>query len=177
VHRRVFRRVLGRLEDQVLLSGNPTVYMVNLTSDAGTSSGTDTVGGTTYTSGDLLWAMTQADAGSNTSVGVINFRPTTFATPQTTTLGSTLELSEAEGPEAIDATGVAGPIAISGNHQVGIFHVDSGVTATLSGLTIAARSAGSGGGSAFCSGRSMTVNCAHFQRRFVSVRSASMKAK
>ncbi len=135
--------------------GNPAVYVVNLTSETGASSGTDDVGGTTYPSGDVLWAVTQANANPNAAGSIIEFDPTVFATPQTITLSSTLVLSESAGPEVIQGSG-ANLVTISGgltyNPQtgqplgVGVFQVDSGVTATLSELTITEGSATNGGG-------------------------------
>ena len=96
VLRRVFRPAVGRLEERALLSGSPTYYTVNLTSDTGASSGTDAATGDP--SGDILWAVTQANANPNTAGSVVNFDPTVFATPQTITLSGTLELSESAGP-------------------------------------------------------------------------------
>ncbi|MGO9463201.1 MAG: Ig-like domain repeat protein, partial [Isosphaeraceae bacterium] len=144
VHRRAFRPVLGWLEERTLLSGSPTYYTVNLTSDTDASSGTDATTGDP--SGDLLWAVEQANANSNPCGSVINFDPSVFATAQTITLSSTLELSESPGPEVIDATGIAGKVIISGNNQVGVVQLDGGVTATLNGLTITGGSAAYGGG-------------------------------
>ncbi len=143
-HRRAFRPALGWLEARTLLSGNPTYYTVSLTTDTGASSGTDATTGDP--SGDLLWAIEQANVNTNPCGSVINFDPTVFATAQTITLSSTLELSESPGPEVVDATGVAGTVMISGNNAVGVFQVDGGVTASLNGLTITAGSTGSGGG-------------------------------
>ncbi len=136
--------VLEGLEARVLLSGNPTYYTVNLTSDTGASSGTDAATGDP--SGDLLWAIEQANANSNPCGSVINFDPSVFDNVHTITLSSTLELSESPGPEVIDATGIAGTVIISGNNHVGVFQLDGGVTATLSGLTISDGSATNGGG-------------------------------
>ena len=118
--------------------GNATVYMVNLTSDTGASSGTDSVGGTAYPSGDLLWAITQANANTNPAGSVIEFDPTVFnsSSRQTIALTSTLELSEAPGPEVIQGPG-ANVVTISGNHAVVVFSVGSATTATITGLTIA----------------------------------------
>jgi hypothetical protein len=121
------------LEDRVLLAGSPTYYTVNLTSDTGASSGTDPK--TNDPSGDLLWAITQANANTNPAGTVINFDQTVFSTQQTITLTSTLTLSETAGPEVIDGPG-ASLATISGNNAVRVFSVDSGVTATLTGLTI-----------------------------------------
>jgi len=49
---------LEALEGRVLLSGNPTYYTVNLTSDTGASSGTDAYPTAGTPSGDLFWAIT-----------------------------------------------------------------------------------------------------------------------
>ena len=62
------------------------------------------------------------------------------------TLGATLVLSETTGPEVIDGPG-AGIAILSGNFSVGVFSVDSGVTASLSGLMIdSGLTTGNGGG-------------------------------
>ena len=143
VHRRAFRPVLSWLEGRTLLSGNPTYFTVNLTSDSGTSSGADATTG--YPSGDLLWAITQANSNMNPAGSVIDFDPTVFATPQTITLSGTLELSEPAGPEVIQGPG-ANVLTISGGNAVGVFQVDTATTALLSGLTISGGSATNGGG-------------------------------
>ena len=125
--------VVDGLETRVLLSGNPTYYTVNLTSDTGAGSGTDAITGNP--SGDLLWAITQANANTNAAGSIIDFDPTVFATPQTIALSSTLVLSESAGPEVIQGPG-ASLVTISGNNAVGVIQVDSGATASLAGLTI-----------------------------------------
>ncbi len=130
------------LEDRVLLSGNPTYYTVNLTSDTGAPSGTDATTGTP--SGDLLWAVTQANANTNTAGSVIEFDPTVFAASQTITLASTLALSESAGPEVIE--GPSAGVVINGDGTVGVFQVGGDVTATFAGLTISGGSATYGGG-------------------------------
>jgi predicted outer membrane repeat protein len=119
------------LESRLLLSGNPTYYTVNLTSDTGASSGTDATTG--YPSGDLLWALTQAN--NNTAGSVINFDSTVFASPQTITLSSTLVLSESGGPEVIQGPG-GSLLTISGEDAGTAFVVEPYVSAILSGLTI-----------------------------------------
>ena len=121
------------------LSGSPTYYTVNLTSDTGASSGTDAYPVTGTPSGDLLWAITQANANTNPAGSVIEFDPTIFATTQTITLSSTLELSESAGPEVID--GPSAGVVVSGNNAVEVFQIDGGVTGTLAGLTISGGSA------------------------------------
>ena len=149
--RRRFRPGLwDGLEGRVLLSGSPTYYTVNLTSATGASSGTD---GTTGTpSGDLLWAVTQANANTNPAGSVIEFDPTVFntATPRTITLGATLTIdpSQSAGPVVVNGPGASivtikapvVPTEYTGFYGVyfGLIQVDAGVTATVSGLTISA---------------------------------------
>jgi hypothetical protein len=118
------------LEPRLLLSGNPTVYTVNLTSDTGAGSGS---------SGDLLYCITQANnqgepgfAPANSAGSEIEFAPAVFGT--TITLSSRLLLSESDGPEVID--GPSAGVTISGDNAVEVFQVDSGTTASLSELTI-----------------------------------------
>ena len=136
---------LEGLEGRVLLSGNPTYYTVNLTSDTGASSGTDAATGTP--SGDILWAVTQANANTNPAGSVIEFDPTVFSEsdPRTIVLTSTLELGVSSGPMVIGGPG-AGVVTISGGGSVGVFQVDGGAVATLSGLTITDGLAAIGGG-------------------------------
>ncbi len=128
-HRRRYLVPEG-LEVRVLLSGGPTDYLVDLTTDAGTGSN-----GT----GDLLYCINQANANPNTAGSVIEFDPTVFtpATPQTIKLSSTLELNETAGKEMIVGPG-ASVVTISGNKAVEVFSVSSDTMATLSGLTITA---------------------------------------
>ena len=126
---------MEKLEDRVLLSGSPTVYTVSDTSD----NATDT--------GSLRSAIIQANADTNPAGSQIRFDPTVFASPQTITVASTLELSETAGPEVIEGPG-AKLVTVSGNNAVRVFEVDSGVTAAISGLIILGGSIsdGSGGG-------------------------------
>jgi hypothetical protein len=81
--------------------GCPTIFMVTSTTDTDTSSRADEVGGKTYPSGDLTWAIAQANANTNPSGSIVEYDPSIFATPQTITLTSTLELGESAGPEII----------------------------------------------------------------------------
>ncbi len=77
----------------------------------------------------------------------ISFDSTVFSTPQTITLtGTQLELSDTTGTETI--TGPAAGVTISAGGNSRVFQVDSGVTASLSGLTITdgSTSTGYGGG-------------------------------
>ena len=114
--------------EQFTLSSGPTVYSVNSAGTSGSGSGN---------SGDLVYVVNQANANTNTDGSVIEFDPSIFnsSSPQTITLTSTLKLSERSGPEVIQGPGVS-ILTISGNNSVGVLQVESGVTATLSGLTI-----------------------------------------
>ena len=98
----------------------PTTWTVNSLGDTGTGLGT---------SGDLRYCITQADQtpGNNT----INFSVTgtimlNSALPD---LSNTTGLMDVEGPGAANLT-------VSGNNEVRVFEVDSGVTAQLVGLRI-----------------------------------------
>jgi hypothetical protein len=156
VRRKLRVLALEHLEHRVLLSGNPTVYTVTDTSDNNTGSGT---------SGDLLYCITQANANTNTAGSLIQFDPTVFSNsnPKTITLAATLELKENGGPEVIQEGGgtIETPeaVTISGNNTVGVFLVDPGVTATLSGLIIANGQASAMGGGIENSGTLTVFNC------------------
>ena len=143
---------LEGLEDRLLLSGSPTVYTVDLTSNNGTSTSTNM--------GDLLYCITQANANTNPAGSLILFDPTDFATPQTIALNSTLELSETAGPEVIDGPG-ASVVTISGNNAVGVFNLPEGVTATLSGVTISGGMNNQAGGAIYNDG-TLTVTDSTF---------------
>jgi Bacterial Ig-like domain (group 3) len=145
---------LEALEGRVLLSG-ATVYTVN--SAASNNSGTGN-------SGTLPYVIGQANIDSNPAGSEIDFDPTIFsaATPQTITLSRTLELAETAGPVTIDGPGPS-TLTISGGQAVGVFLVDSGVTATLSGLSItdgwSEFGGGAGNGGGICNnGGALTVN-------------------
>ncbi len=125
--------VLEGLEGRVLLSGNPTVYMV-----------TDTSGSTSDT-GSLPYAVIQANNNTNPEGSVIEFDPTVFTSLKTIALSSTLTLSETAGPEVIDGPG-ANLVTVSGGNAVQVVSVNSSVTATLSALTVTGGSAASSGG-------------------------------
>jgi parallel beta-helix repeat protein len=127
------------LEDRRLLS----TWTVTSTLDDGST-------------GTLRWAISQANAAGGAET--INFSPTVFSAPQTITLGGTqLELSNTTGTETI--TGPAAGVTISGNKKSRVFQVDSGVTAALSGLTIAAGSATGAGGGLYNLGTTTLTNC------------------
>ncbi len=123
------RPTLLVLEDRRLLS----TWTVNSTGDTGSGSGLV---------GDLRYCITGANsAGGDQTIG---FDSTVFGTPQTITLsGTQLELSDTTGTETI--TGPAAGVAVSGNNASRVFRIDSGVTASISGLTVTGgRATGSG---------------------------------
>jgi hypothetical protein len=122
------------LEDRVLLAA--TIYTVNAITDTGAGSGT---------TGDLRYAINQANANPNTDGSEIQFDSTVFGSAKTIILGSTLDLTETAGPEVIDGPG-ASLVTVSGNNAVEVFSVASGVTATLTDLTISNGLAPQGGG-------------------------------
>ena len=98
-------------------------YVVNTTADTfGFSNGTI--------------SLRDAIAGANTVSGqTITFDPTVFATAQTITLSlGQLELSNTTGTTTI--SGPAGGVTVSAGGGIRVFQVDSGVTTSISGLTI-----------------------------------------
>ncbi|AMV36152.1 hypothetical protein VT85_01820 [Planctomyces sp. SH-PL62] len=130
------RMAVEILECRALLAGDPTAYLVNLTSAVGAGSGA---------AGDLAYVVGRANADADPDGSVIRFDPAVFSTPQTITLTATLILSQTAGPIAIEGPG-AGLLTISGGDAVRVFRVDAGVTASMSGLTIADGHDGRGGG-------------------------------
>jgi hypothetical protein len=136
--------VLEGLEGRVLLSSSPTVFMVNSTGSGSTGTGT---------SGTLPYVIGLANANPNTGGSLIKFDSTVFPASSSTTitLTSTLSLSETPGPEMIVgtvSTAVSGlpAVTVSGGGDVGVFSVTSGVTASITELTIANGSTGTNGG-------------------------------
>jgi hypothetical protein len=85
--------------------------------------------------GSLRWAVNTSTAGA-----IIGFAPSPRCS--TITLASTITLHHRI---TLDGPGVAS-LTVSGNGAVEVFHVDPGVAATLSGLTVAHGQAPYGGG-------------------------------
>ena len=89
----------------------------------------------------IAWANSNASNPLNPVTNTIMFSDATFSpsTPQTITLSpalGTLDLTDTASPIVIDGPG-ASIVTLSGAGLVGLFSVNSGVTATLSGLTFA----------------------------------------
>ncbi len=123
------------LEDRRLLS----TFTVTNTADSGT--------------GSLRYEIGQANSagGANTiAFGSL------FNTPQTITLTSgQLTLSDTPGTETIQGPTVG--VTISGDNASRVFLVDSGVTASLSGLTITKGSISGSGGGLYNDGGTVTL--------------------
>ena len=124
--RRRCRPVLMVLEDRRLLS----TFQVNSTVD------------NVNTAGTLRWAVAQAN--NATTPSNIEFELGAAATI-TLTQGQ-LELSNTKDAVTIDDGPSQGPVTISGNNASRVFLINTGVTATLSGLAITKGSAPIGGG-------------------------------
>ncbi len=136
---RRFRRRpwLEAMEERTLLSS----IVVTNTDDSGT--------------GSLRQAI--LDANAQGGAETITFDPTAFATAQTITLTSgDLELSDTTGTETI--TGPAAGVTVNARGTSRVFQVDSGVTASISGLTISGGSNSSGNGGGLVNYGTATLN-------------------
>ncbi|MHB1561420.1 MAG: choice-of-anchor Q domain-containing protein, partial [Isosphaeraceae bacterium] len=104
--------------------------------------------------------LRQAIATANTSGGseTITFDSTVFATAQTIKLtNGPLELSDTTGTETI--TGPAAGLTINGGGLSGVFQVDKGTTASITGLTITGGLAVGNGGGVSNSGTLTMTDC------------------
>ncbi len=119
---------------------SPTIFTVDDPGNSASGSGP---------SGTLPYVISQANANPSADGSEIEFDSSVFnsSSPQTITLASTLVLSETAGPEVIDGPG-AGVVTVSGGGKVQVFAVDSGVTASLAGLTISGGSTATSGSGA-----------------------------
>jgi hypothetical protein len=138
-HKRSMRPVVERIEDRLLLSAD--IFTVDSTSGGSVADPNNP------DKGSLPYVVALANADANPDGSEIQFDPVLFSSssPQTILLDGTLTLSGTSGPEVIDGPG-AGVVSVSGQHACGVFDVDSGVTATISALTITAGSASRGAG-------------------------------
>ncbi len=131
------------------LTVNPILITLTVDSlgDAGIGSGD---------SGDLRYCVDQAN--SDDQSNTIVFDPTVFGTAQTITLsGGTLELENTWGTQMI--TGPASGLTLSGGGSSRVFQVDSGVTASITGLTISDGYAYSLGGGLANYGTTTLTDC------------------
>jgi hypothetical protein len=106
--------------------------------------------------GSLRWAVNEVNQtpGANT----IDFDSIDLGANQTITLTSgPLVLSNTSGMQTI--TGPAAGVTISGGGHSGVFQVNGGVTATLSGLTIIDGRSSAYGGGVFNEGTATLINC------------------
>ena len=124
------------LESRVVLS--PTIFTVDSTGSGTSGSGT---------SGTLPYIISLANANTSTDGSEIEFDSSVFtsSSPQTITLGATLVLSEAAGPDVIEGPG-AGLVAISGNNTSVPFSIAGDTVASISGLSIIDGNGTYGGG-------------------------------
>ncbi len=106
---------------------------------------------------DLRGAVNLANIQSGTQT--ITFDPTVFATAQTITLTQgQLELSNTSGTETIMGPGAG--VTVSGGGISRVFQIDSGVTASISGLTISGGSTTESGGGLANYGTTTLTDCA-----------------
>ncbi len=140
---------LEALEPRIVLS--PTIYTVNSTGNGTAGSGA---------SGTLPYVISVANTDPNPDGSEIEFDSTVFSAAQTIGLSAPLSLTETSGPEAIDGPG-AGLLSISGGDAFTVMEVGSGVTATVSGLTITGggASSDSAGGGLVNHGTATITNC------------------
>ena len=92
----------------------------------------------TDASGNGSLAAAIASADGNKQANTIDF-DSSFSTNKTITITSRLDLTDTGGKQTI--TGPAAGVTISGGGKVGVFNIGSGVTASLSGMTITGGSA------------------------------------
>ena len=117
-----------------------------------------TIDGASSPLGDLSLRQAVNLANVLGSAQKITFDPTVFATPQTITLTQgQLELGNTSGVQTI--TGPAAGVTISGGGLSRVFQVDSGVNATLRGLTISGGSTTGNGGGVDDSGSVTLIDC------------------
>ena len=126
-------RSYSRLEDRQLLA----TFTVSNTLDV--------VTGGNPANGSLRWAVQQADLAGGT--GIVNFSPSVFNTPQTITLTQLLtpiQMTTGAPTITINGPGI-NLLTINGGNDGSVFQVNSGVAATIKGMTITGASLGDNG--------------------------------
>ena len=123
-----------QLEDRQLLT--VTTFDVTSTLDTLDGSGDPTMG-------TLRWAAEQADAATTPSTIEFDLGPGA-ATITLEQLLTPVELSNTSEPITIDGPG-ANLLTINGNNEGGVFQIDAGVTASITGLSITGASLGNNG--------------------------------
>ncbi len=107
--------------------------------------------------GDLSLRQAIALANVATTAQTITFSPTVVATAQTITLSQgELDLTNAAAATTINGSGAA-LLSISGNGASGVFQVEPGVTAFLTGMTITGGNAQYSGGGVRDDGGNVTL--------------------
>ena len=109
--------------------------------------------------GSLAYEVAQANADISGQPITVNFDSGFFATPKTITLNATLDLNNSMSGTSIAIVGPAAGLTIDGGGNNAVFTVESGTTASFSGLTIVNAATGIDieGGSATISGNSITT--------------------
>ena len=136
---------------------SPTIFTVNSTGSGTSGSGT---------SGTLPYVISQANANSNTDGSEIEFDSSVFSSPADDHAGCHSGALR-DGRTGGDRRPGAGLVTVSGGGTVSVFEVDSGVTATLSGLTISdgRAAAGDGDGGGLQNYGTATLDRLHDQRQ------------
>jgi hypothetical protein len=122
----------------MMLTVSPSIYVVNSTDGGSAGSGN---------AGTLPYVVGLANSDPNPAGSVIEFDATVFDphTSHEIDLQATLGLGETAGPEVIEGPG-AQVVTLNASRTSGAIQVFSGVTAKVSGLTIAEGQANQGGG-------------------------------
>ena len=116
-----------------------------------------TVGGIGSGVGQISLPQAINLANAEPTADTITFDPNVFQTPQTITLGTQLELADTAGATTIDGPAAGLTISASGTSRVLL--VDTGVTASLSGLTMTGGNSGGGnGGGVYNNGGTLSLS-------------------
>ena len=141
---------IGAFQTQAKVVPQPDL-VVNTTADADASP-----------AGDLSLRQAIALANLATTAQTITFDTTAFATAQTIALtegNGDLELSNTSTGATITITGPGPGVTVEGPGDTGVFQVDEGVTASITGLTITGGSTTTSGGGLDNSGTLTLTDC------------------